>query len=162
MILKLFNIIEGPAKLPLVGSLHYFYGKPRSLNRNIKDLISKFGRIAGIFIGSQKVVVIADLNLLKGEARFNFIFTLTYYLERNIENSWKPVKYHRFQFNGQLITIKFDIFARTTSLVNVSTTFLQLFKQISVEQQRIPHQNKFQWKGEILNLLISAYFFLIV
>jgi hypothetical protein len=87
MILKLSYIFEGPAKLPLVGSLHYFYGKPRSLNRNIKDLISKFGRITGIFIGSQKVVVIADLNLLKGEARFNFVFTLIHYLERNIENS---------------------------------------------------------------------------
>ena len=85
--LKLFYIFEGPAKLPLVGSLHYFYGKPRSLNRNIKDLISKFGRIAGIFIGSQKVVVIADLNLLKGEAGFNFTFTLNNYLQSNIENS---------------------------------------------------------------------------
>ena len=58
----------GPRKLPLVGSLPYFY-KRKSLIHNLKDLVEEFGPICGFFLGSKKVVVIADFDMLKGWCR---------------------------------------------------------------------------------------------
>ena len=57
--------LQGPLKLPFVGSLPYFY-KRNSLIHNIKNMVEEHGPISGFFMGSKKVVVIADLDMLKG------------------------------------------------------------------------------------------------
>ncbi len=69
-ILNVFLLhFQGPLKLPFIGGLPYFY-KRKSLIHNIKDLVEEHGPICGVFLGSRKVVVIADLDILKGLVRF--------------------------------------------------------------------------------------------
>ena len=36
---------------------------------NIKDMVADYGPICGVYIGSKRLVVIADLDMLKGEIR---------------------------------------------------------------------------------------------
>jgi hypothetical protein len=61
---------SGPQKLPLLGGLTWFY-KRKSLIHNIKDMVEDYGKICGVFIGSKPMVIIADLEMLKGKVDFN-------------------------------------------------------------------------------------------
>ena len=49
---------------------------------NIKDLVADYGPICGVYIGSKKLVVIADLDMLKGKTRTNFLFLEDYFLSK--------------------------------------------------------------------------------
>ena len=64
-------INSGPNKLPLVGGFPYFY-KRKSMVHNIKDLVADYGPICGVYIGSKRLVVIADLEMLKGKVFFDW------------------------------------------------------------------------------------------
>ena len=52
----------------MVGGFPYFY-KRKSMVHNIKDMVADYGPICGVYIGSKRLVVIADLDMLKGEIR---------------------------------------------------------------------------------------------
>ena len=63
-------IFLGPPNLPLVGSYPFFY-KKNSLSFSVRNLVKNYGPVSGFFIGSQKVVVIADFEIMKSKLALN-------------------------------------------------------------------------------------------
>ena len=63
-------ILLGPPYLPLVGSYPFFY-KKNSLSFSVRNLVKNYGPVSGFFIGSQKVVVIADFEIMKSKLALN-------------------------------------------------------------------------------------------
>jgi hypothetical protein len=70
---KLKTTPPGPQKLPLLGGLTWFY-KRKSQIHNIKDMVEEYGKICGVFLGSKPMVIIADLEMLKGNVFFSSSF----------------------------------------------------------------------------------------
>ena len=86
-------ILLGPPNLPLVGSYPFFY-KKNSLSFSVRNLVKNYGPVSGFFIGSQKVVVIADFEIMKSKLALNQVFSYKGKLrarEREKKKQWVHV-----------------------------------------------------------------------